>query len=418
MSDSCQQFKEEVTRISKNISRQGKREYTLTSRASNGNALLLAVNNFVTAANSAEEKTAFEEVWRENTKKLRYAFYALNISQVIPSNLPTKQFQYYPPQLRRTSFPIDPEISGSALKLPIVVSADQIPELQNLSRNNIESRVVLYETADEMAAPRFRDLDFIKQFNGEREKIKSFVSSVRLAVAQYPDHTNIILDFVKARLDGEALATVEDCGDVDELLVTLQGSYDKPEAVSVVSAELAKLQPMRNKKDYIEEVKRLTGRLKLCHIAAGVQSTYATQIAEQGANQSIYANCNDKRLKTILAGKIDSTLDEVVAIYNREFNPNYVFRKSKFNNKYKQNNTKYNNNNGNKNFNRNDNYNRGNDNQNRSNNQSNNRNNNNNNNNRRNNNNNNNGNGSNNHYARPLTGNDQSSQGQLASINQ
>ncbi len=44
------------------------------------------------------------------------------------------------------------------------------------------------------------------------------------------------------------------------------------------------------------------------------------------AINSMYHNCNDRRLKTILAAKMDDSLDTFIATYTREFNSKYVFK--------------------------------------------------------------------------------------------
>lgn len=398
MNDPHKEFTSSISKIKANITKQGKREYTLTSRATNGNRIIQTINAYIEEANKSTDRTLFEQTWSAEARTIRYALYALNIALVIPSRLPREKFSYLPPELKKATFPIDPEISGPELHFPIVISSEEALGL------NLLPAPVLTFSETEMAAPKISELDFIKPFSGESTKVKSFLNSIKLAVSQYPDHKGVILSFVKTRLEGTALSLTEDIDNLDDLASTINSNFNKPEAISVVTSELSNLQPKRNQQAYLSEVKSLATRLQICHIASGVPVEYASKIAEQAGIQSIYMNCNDRRLKAILAGQMSSTLDEVTATYNREFNVKYALKpmtsskqeKGKtFNNK-------------NKNFKRNDNYN------NRNNNNSNN-NNGHNSGNRRNNNSNSNSNNA--HFARPLTGNAQSSQAPLASVN-
>lgn len=165
-----------------------------------------------------------------------------------------------------------------------------------------------------MVTLHLSELNFIQHFWGDKTKIKSFINSVKLARSLYPEHEVIILAFIKTRLEGAALAISENAQNLDELIIKLQERYDRPESASVIIAELSNLQPKENHKIYLSEVQSLTDRLTDCYVSHGVPINYAIKVAETTAAQSMYDNCKDRRFKNMLTVKMNSSLDEIIAL--------------------------------------------------------------------------------------------------------
>lgn len=154
----------------------------------------------------------------------------------------------------------------------------------------------------------------IKSYAGDPLKLRSFINSVNVVKRVVGPHDDLLVEFVKSKLEGRAEECVPDAADtVDEIFDALRGEI-KPDNSRVIEGRMLALKVDKsNMQEYSKQAEELAEALERSLVVEGITQAKAKAMAIDRTVDMCRQSAKSDLVRSVLAAATFNSPKEVVA---------------------------------------------------------------------------------------------------------